>query len=81
MKELFRLSKGFRLALGLIHLPIQWVMGKFSLGAKVAREEGWSTAKVKNGWSYISTHLYAFMVCTVTTLLFDIHDKTILFLI
>jgi len=46
--------------------PIQWVSGVLPLGVKrpgrAAEHSSSSSAKVKNAWSYASTHPYVFMV-------------------
>jgi hypothetical protein len=49
-----------RLVVGPTHLPLQWILGVLfpelkQLGHKTDHSPP-STAKVKNAWSYISTH-------------------------
>jgi len=54
-----------RLALGITPLPILWVPRALSLGVerwgREADRSPPSSAKLKNVWSYTSTHPYVFM--------------------
>jgi hypothetical protein len=56
---IFLFTTVFRLALGLMQPPIQWVPGALSLGVKWLGHEAdyspQSSAVVKNAWSYTST--------------------------
>jgi len=59
-------TKTSRLTLGCTQLPFQWVLEVLSPGVNQPEREGGhlptSSAKVKNGWSYTSMPINAFMM-------------------
>jgi hypothetical protein len=60
--KIFLFSTASKLALGLTHLPIQWVLGTILPGAKQQRHE-----RVQEWWSYSSTPPYILMAwCLIT---------------
>ena len=67
-QEIFPFSKLYSFGLEPTQPFIQWVPGAVSVRLKQLVQEAdhkcLSTAEVRNEWSYISIHPYAFIVCT-----------------